>query len=238
MGIRTRAYWILIILYIFKRISNRLRMGNWNSHPEQNIDREPPPTQFQDLDEANEYYEDIIRFNDYGWIYIIGVVLIIFLVLGCCICLCRLGEDKAVPAASKGYHPVAEQEPVVRSNTLYAGLPEQMPAGFAVQGQKQPSMMYPVVSPAASMKHGQTYVPQYPPHMTMQYSQQMPPQYGYPQGQPMMYTQPQASRASVYKPVPKAADRTGDARKSPSPEQKSVLRIPDLSNVEEMSEIG
>ncbi|CAG5111321.1 Oidioi.mRNA.OKI2018_I69.chr2.g5642.t1.cds [Oikopleura dioica] len=209
-------------------------MGNWNSHPEQNIDREPPPTQFQDLDEASEYHADIIAFNDYGWIYIIGVVLIIFLVLGCCICLCRLGEDKAVPAASKGYQPVAEQEPVVRANTMYAALPEQMPAGFASQGQKQPSMMYPVVSPSPSMKQGQPYVPHYPPHMTMQYSQQMPPQYGYPQP---MYSQP--SRDSVYKPVPKAADRTGDARKSPSPEQKSVLlRKPDLSNVEEMSEIG
>ena len=50
-----------------------------------------------------EYHEDVINFNEYGWIYIIGVVLIIFLVLGCCICLCRLGEDKALPAASKGY---------------------------------------------------------------------------------------------------------------------------------------
>jgi len=208
-------------------------MGNWNSHPEQEVNREPPPTQFQDLD-AMEYHEDVINFNEFGWIYIIGVVLIIFLVLGCCICLCRLGEDKAVPAASKGYQPVAEQEPVVRSNTFYAGLPEQMPAHFAMQGQKQPSMMYPVVSPSASMKHGQPYVPQYPPHM---YSQPMPPQYGYPQAQPM-YTQQQASRDSIYKPVPKAADRTGDAGKSPSPEQKSVLRIPGLSNVEEMSEIG
>jgi len=179
------------------------------------VNREPPPTQFQDLDEAMEYHEDVINFNEYGWIYIIGVVLIIFLLLGCCICLCRLGEDKAIPAASKGYQPVAEQEPVVRANTLYAGLPEQMPAQFAMQGQKQPSMMYPVVSPSASMKHGQPYVPQYPPHM---YSQPMPPQYGYPQAQPM-YTQQQASRDSIYKPVPKAADRTGDAGKSPSPEQ-------------------
>ena len=50
-----------------------------------------------------EYHEDVINFNEYGWIYIIGVVLIIFLVLGCFICLCRLGEDKAIPAASKGY---------------------------------------------------------------------------------------------------------------------------------------
>jgi len=53
--------------------------------------------------EAIQYHEDVINFNEFGWIYIIGVVLIIFLVLGCCICLCRLGEDKAIPAASKGY---------------------------------------------------------------------------------------------------------------------------------------
>ena len=41
---------------------------------------------------AEEYYPDEAWLNEYAWMYIVGAVLILFAVLGCCYCLCTMGE--------------------------------------------------------------------------------------------------------------------------------------------------
>jgi len=49
-------------------------MGNWNSHPDQTIVRDPP-MQFQNEQMAEEYYPDEAWLNQYAWMYIVGGVL-------------------------------------------------------------------------------------------------------------------------------------------------------------------
>ena len=41
---------------------------------------------------AEEFYPDEAWLNEYAWMYIVGAVLILFAVLGCCYCLCTMGE--------------------------------------------------------------------------------------------------------------------------------------------------
>merc|ERR1712227_1074710 len=127
-------------------------MGNWNSHPDQEINRDPPPIQFQDNETAEEFYPELTYFNDYGWMYILGGVVILFLVMGCCVCLCKIGAKDAQPGPGT---PMG-------ANSMYDALPEKMPKGFTMKkkSKKQPSMIYPTMSPAHSMYGGQ--VPGYP----------------------------------------------------------------------------
>ena len=95
---------------------------------------------------AEKYYPEIAYFNDYGWVYILGGVLILFLVVGCCVCLCKIGSKDAHPATNGGYQPVpqpAVPQPVAQQNVMYDALPERMPS-FMQKGKKpkkQPSMV-------------------------------------------------------------------------------------------------
>jgi len=70
---------------------------------------------------------------------------------------------------------------------MYDALPEKMPKGFSMKkkSKKQPSMIYPTMSPAHSMYGGQ--VPGYPqPGFVPQYYQGGPVPQGYPQAQHFM----------------------------------------------------
>ena len=69
-----------------------------HSHPDQTINRDPP-MQFQNEQMAEEYYPNEAWLNEYAWMYIVGGVLILFAVLGCCYCLCTMGE-KPTPGLS------------------------------------------------------------------------------------------------------------------------------------------
>lgn len=93
---------------------------------------------------ADEYYPEINDFNDYGWMYILAGVLILFIVMGCCVCLCKIGSKDAKPAAVAGYQPVPQPgQPMAQPNMMYDALPEQMPS-FMAKGKKpkkQPSMV-------------------------------------------------------------------------------------------------
>ena len=77
--------------------------------------------------------------------YILAGVLILFVVMGCCVCLCKIGSKDAQPASAAGYQPVAQVPvPGAQPNPMYDALPEKMPASFMAQGKKpkkQPSMV-------------------------------------------------------------------------------------------------
>jgi len=71
--------------------------------------------------------------------------VILFLVMGCCVCLCKIGAKDAQPAVAEGYKPVPQPGPgtPMGANSMYDALPEKMPKGFTMKkkSKKQPSMV-------------------------------------------------------------------------------------------------
>merc|ERR1719209_178741 len=119
-------------------------MGNWNSHPDQTVERKPP-MQFQDEQVAEEYYPEEAFMNQYAWVYIVGAILILFAVIGCCYCMCSYGEKPAVPAKTQGYSAISTNPPSAQLSStdqmMYAAFPTKAPS------MKAPSMKQPGIYP-------------------------------------------------------------------------------------------
>jgi len=163
-------------------------MGNWNSHPDQNIERDPPMN-FQN-EQAREYYEDAVWLNEYAWVYIVGAVLIIFAVISCCYCLCSMGE-RAAMAKSNGYNAITTTQKPAQPAQLSAAdqvLYDNMATSMSTMKSKPKSGIYPKFSQKGSVKN----YSQPPPQHTQAPPPQgyMMPQYGYPYPPQSNYQQP------------------------------------------------
>merc|ERR1712168_1351511 len=179
-----------------------LNMGNWNSHPDQTVER-IPPMPFQDDEVAEEYYNDAAWLNDYAWIYIVGGILIMFAILGCCYCLCTMGGE-ATPASANGYSAIGSPSAgpsaglSAADQAMYAAIPTQMPKKSM---KKQMSHAYPTLSPAQSVKGYSQGPPMY-----NQYGQPTMA-YGYPHQPPPAQYAPYGGTGSFRAvPVEKVAD--------------------------------
>ena len=98
--------------------------------------------QFQDDEVAEEFYPEQKWMNDYAWMYILGMVVIMFLVISCCYCLCSMGENTPQPAKTNGYTAIASTAaPSAQLSStdqlLYAGIPSQMPS---MKSTRQPGV--------------------------------------------------------------------------------------------------
>merc|ERR1711990_231909 len=182
-----------------------LNMGNWNSHPDQTVER-IPPMQFQDDEVAEEYYHDAAWLNDYAWIYIVGGILIMFAVLGCCYCLCTMGGE-ATPASTNGYSAIGSPSSAptpglsAADQAMYAAMPTQMAKPSM---KKQMSHAYPTLSPAQSVKGYSQGPPMYNQYgQPMVYAQ---PGYGYPHQPPPSHMHYGGAGSFRAVPVGKVAD--------------------------------
>jgi hypothetical protein len=184
-------------------------MGNWNSHGDQSLDRDPPPIQFQDKEAAELHNPEALWMNDYAWMYIVAGVLAVFLVIGLCMCLCNLGGQKAtapyqqIPQIVNTPEPPRPQSKLQKQNTLYRAFPTSIPASLSGKKTKQsplaqPSLLYPNLN-SASMRqtvYGQPnpyHPPPYHPgqHPGMAHPGQHPNQQWSPYGPPGGYGYPQ-----------------------------------------------
>merc|ERR1712062_602101 len=173
-----------------------IKMGNWNSHPDQNVDRKPP-MQFQDDEIAEEYYPEQAWMNDHAWMYILGMVIIMFLVISCCYCLCTMGENSPQPAKTNGYTAIASTAaPSAQLSStdqmLYAGIPSKMPSMKAAK----PSGIYPTFSQNASVR----MYHQGPPNYSQMQTQ--------PQMQPQQYSYGPGTMGQSFRAVPSEKEET------------------------------
>merc|ERR1712235_224485 len=105
--------------------------------------------QFQDDDVAEEYYHDAAWLNDYAWIYIVGGILIMFAVLGCCYCLCTMGGESATPPSTNGYSVITSPAPSAALSPYDQKMYEAMSTDVKKKSmKKQMSQAYPTLSPA------------------------------------------------------------------------------------------
>merc|ERR1711892_1175755 len=141
------------------------RMGNWNSHPDQTINR-APPMQFQHDAVAEEYYPNEAWLNEYAWMYIVGGVLILFAVLGCCYCLCTMGE-KPTPAGSQGYQTINSSPPSAALSPTHQPSMKHAP----------PKPIYPAFSPSPSVKNYSYGPPVYAQQQSLHGYPGAPPQH-------------------------------------------------------------